>query len=159
MLEMSISSATTGRKTIARTFMKSAICVKGHTTNQSIATRTYGIYEKYLLFKLYHCFLSCFTASLIRSLTSRFTCSVARCHMHDYAIAPSSRATGVRLPARRGNKSSAAFALSQLHQHHRARHSAVVSPCQLLTICHHPLARAYHCRPKGIITNNGFQTH
>ena len=118
MIAVSSSSVTTGRKTIARTFMKSAICLKGHTTNQSVATIAYGIYEKYLLFKLYHCFLSCFTASLIRSLTSRFTCSVARCHMHDYAIAPSSRATDVWLPARRGNKSSAAFALLQHHQHH-----------------------------------------
>lgn len=141
MLEMSNSSATTGRKTIARTFTKSVICLKGHATNQSIATIAYGIYEKYLLFKLYDCFLSCFTASLIRSLTSRFTCSVARCYMHDYAIVPSSRATGVRLPARRGNKSSAAFALSQLRQHHRARHSEAVAHCQLLTSCRHPIAR------------------
>ena len=38
--------------------MKSAICLKGRTTNQSIATMAYGIYEKYLLFRLYYCFLT-----------------------------------------------------------------------------------------------------
>jgi len=64
MLEVSSSSATTGRKTIARTFMKSAICLKDHIIYQSIATTAYGIYEKYLVFKLYQCFLSRFTTSL-----------------------------------------------------------------------------------------------
>ena len=41
--------------------MKSAECLKGQTTNQGIAAMAYGIYEKYLLFKLYQCFLTCFT--------------------------------------------------------------------------------------------------
>lgn len=38
--------------------MKSAECLKGQTTNQGIAAMAYGIYEKYLLFKLYQCFLA-----------------------------------------------------------------------------------------------------
>ena len=78
MLAVSSTSATTRRKTIARALMESVVCCQGHTSNQTIITIVYGIYEKYLLFKLYHCFLTCFTASLIGSLTSVFTCSVAR---------------------------------------------------------------------------------
>ena len=78
MLAVSSTSATTRRKTIARALMESVVCFQGHTSNQTVITIVYGICEKYLLFKLYHCFLTYFTVSLTGSLTSVFTCSVAR---------------------------------------------------------------------------------
>jgi hypothetical protein len=68
MLAVSSSFATLqGVRPSLGHFMKSAVCVKGHTTNQCSAAMAHGIYEKYLLFKLYQCFLTCFTEASLRA--------------------------------------------------------------------------------------------
>ena len=143
--------------------MKSAVCLKGRTTNQSIATMAYGIYEKYLLFELYHCFLSCFTeASFEASLRVSHAQSLIVTCMITPSLLPHVRPScgclhgvGIKVPLLshfRHSTNTTELTTLRLSRHDN-RQSL---PYRQTAIAY---SLAYRLRPKGINANHGLQAH